>query len=573
MIVTEFYRGQGLGNQLFCYVATRAIAQKNGYKFGIQNPQNFKGAELFDLDFGQSVRGGQGPEGGPPTRLPDQIKFYYAERKITHPESGADIRIFDLFLDRIPDKTKIDGIMQDELYFGEFKSEVRQWLSVKFPIQHPELIQPNVCLLNFRGGEYKYHPDLYLPATYWRQAMRFMAAQNSNLQFVIITDDVAAARKMLPEIPAFHFSIAEDYALLCQAKYLILSNSSFGWFPAWLNQDLKLCIAPKYWARFNSSDGYWSCGSNLTADWHYLDRSGRFQTAAECQLEWRKYQQAHHNFLIEKQSDLKMVISNYSNDLSWVPRYSTNYEVLDQSPALVLPPGLDPKKVKQTPHLGHNIRDYCQYIVDNYSKLPDWILFCSGNVFPRHVSEAVFQRLIKHRWFTPIEDSSRYVQRLPHAFISSDGRYNELNNDWYLKLNQFHPTKYFHSYNHFLQFCFIDPVLPKYIRFAPGANYLVSKQQILYYPKQFYQNLITFVSHSTKAIPGESHIIERAFHTIWSGKFLASEAMSKPIDISFVPQPAPKVPIYETVILIFQKTADFWLDQIKKIYRRIYFRL
>ncbi len=34
MIGTEFIDGQGLGNQLFCYVTARAVAEENGYEFG-----------------------------------------------------------------------------------------------------------------------------------------------------------------------------------------------------------------------------------------------------------------------------------------------------------------------------------------------------------------------------------------------------------------------------------------------------------------------------------------------------------------------------------------------------------
>ena len=41
MIFTEIYKGQGLGNQLFVYVATRAIAKKLNQPFGIKNPQIF----------------------------------------------------------------------------------------------------------------------------------------------------------------------------------------------------------------------------------------------------------------------------------------------------------------------------------------------------------------------------------------------------------------------------------------------------------------------------------------------------------------------------------------------------
>ena len=91
-----------------------------------------------------------------------------------------------------------------------------------------------------------------------------------------------------------------------------------------------------------------------------------------------------------------------------------------------------------------------------------------------------------------------------------------------------------------MRFCFIDPVIPKYIRFAPGANYIVPRENILKIPKIFYENLKVFVSHCATAIPGESHIIERAFHTIWNSNFEINPNMLKPIDNSFVAIPKIK---------------------------------
>ena len=40
MIYTEFMYGQGFGNQLAVYVTTRAIAKRNGYKFGYKGLEN-----------------------------------------------------------------------------------------------------------------------------------------------------------------------------------------------------------------------------------------------------------------------------------------------------------------------------------------------------------------------------------------------------------------------------------------------------------------------------------------------------------------------------------------------------
>jgi hypothetical protein len=296
MIVTELYKGQGLGNQLACYVTTRVIAKDNGYDFGIQSPENFKGADFFDLDFGRPVIGGSGPEGGPPKTLPEGITNYYRERELLHP-TGADIRMYDKELIRVPDGTKIDGLMQGEEYIAHRRDEIQHWLKVKEEYECFDYADENTCIINFRGGEYARVKEFFLDKKYWQHAVREMLRINKNFRFVVITDDVFTAKKFFPHYDVFHFSIAKDYVIIKNAKYLILSNSSFAWFPAWLNDDLRFCIAPKYWARHNISDGYWSLGYNITKGWYYMDREGVLSDYDTCMQELHEYLKTNATFL------------------------------------------------------------------------------------------------------------------------------------------------------------------------------------------------------------------------------------------------------------------------------------
>ena len=62
MLATEFLHGQGMGNQLFCYVTTRMLAHRLGYDFGIKGLKsagdsrvNQKGFYFMDLDYGKEV--------------------------------------------------------------------------------------------------------------------------------------------------------------------------------------------------------------------------------------------------------------------------------------------------------------------------------------------------------------------------------------------------------------------------------------------------------------------------------------------------------------------------------------
>ena len=211
MIVTEIYNGQGLGNQLACYVTTRVVAKDKGFEFGIKSPEKFKCLDFMDLDFGNSVEGGSIPyEGAPPITLPNGIEHYFRERDVRHP-NGSDIRIDDPLLENIQDNTKIDGVFQSENRIIHRKEEIKQWLRIKPEKDCYEFASDDICVLNFRGGEYASVVHFHLPKTYWDHAISRMLEINPNFRFVVITDDVLRASQYFPDFEVYHFDIAKDY--------------------------------------------------------------------------------------------------------------------------------------------------------------------------------------------------------------------------------------------------------------------------------------------------------------------------------------------------------------------------
>ena len=280
MIITEIYNGQGLGNQLACYVTTRVVAKDFGYDFGVMNPHKFKCLDFMDLDFGLPVIGGSGPEGGPPNSLPEGILHYFRERYNVLP-NGSNVTIDDPELELIKDHTKLDGLFQSENRINHRKDEIRQWLKVKPERDCYEFSDPNVCVINFRGGEYSGVYHFYLNQQYWNNAVQRMRDLNPNFKFIVITDDVERASGFFPDFPVMHFDIAKDFTIIKNAHYLILSNSSFPYFATLTSDTIKYIIAPKYWGRHNISDGYWSLGYNIFRNHNYIDRENRIFTYQE----------------------------------------------------------------------------------------------------------------------------------------------------------------------------------------------------------------------------------------------------------------------------------------------------
>lgn len=291
MIVTELYNGQGLGNQLACYVTTRVLAADLGYDFGIMNPYKFKGAEFMTLNYGQPVIGGEGPEGGPPAKLPDGISYYFREAPFTL-QNGDDSRLDDPALELIKDGTKIDGVFQSEDRIYHRRDEISEWLTVDPNFDIYDYCSNEVCVINFRGGEYVPHSKFFLNVQYWRNAVAHMLSINRNFRFIVVTDDPATAQRFFPKYPCVHSGIGLDYCIIKNAQYLILSNSSFPYFATLTSETIKHIIAPKYWGRHNVSDGYWHCGYNIYRNHTYMDRNGALFDYNTCKAEFEAYRKA-----------------------------------------------------------------------------------------------------------------------------------------------------------------------------------------------------------------------------------------------------------------------------------------
>lgn len=284
VIATELLKGQGLGNQLFCYVTTRALAYKKGCDFSILNREILAGMYFMDIDCG--VETAKDDFNEVLHEKEDRIFLGNSSHDLEHGcyITGADSRF--LALDR---SALLYGNMQDESYFGKYKKEIKEWLRVKPEYDCMDYSRENLCIINIRGGEYTSNPELFLRRRYWLDAMKLMRQKRQDMEFMVVTDDIAAANRILPEVKAYHFDLAGDYTVIKNAHYLILSNSTFAFFPAFTSGTVKYVIAPKYWARHNVSDGYWASEQNIYADFIYLDRKGRTFTAGECREELDKY--------------------------------------------------------------------------------------------------------------------------------------------------------------------------------------------------------------------------------------------------------------------------------------------
>lgn len=301
MIGTEFLPGQGLGNRLFCYVTARATAADRGVPFCTAGWE-LMNADFLALDPGVSVE-----DPASLHRYDEADRRLYLKTCVHDMVRGCYIAGADSGVLEAQDGTLLYGNLQAEAYFAAHREELVSWLRVREEYESAEYTQDDLCVINVRGGEYAGEDALFLTRRYYVNAMRRMRELYGPLRFLIVTDDEEAAKRLLPGIPAHHFSPAKDYVTLKNARYLILSNSSFGVFPALTSTTVKKVIAPKYWARHNVSDGYWSSPQNIYTGFDYLGRDGKLYTAQQCREELAAYRYPETRAFAEDDPAVKRV--------------------------------------------------------------------------------------------------------------------------------------------------------------------------------------------------------------------------------------------------------------------------
>jgi len=317
MIATELYDGQGLGNQLWVYAAARSIAEQLGIGFVLKGYERFKGREFLEID----------PMVNVTVKEQQYInecavdRFYetqYYDGDLKYFSSGFDERV-----NQLRGHVQLEGLFQSERYFFGNLDKINRYIRLKQDWLTKVTVPDDTCILNVRGGEYKRHKNLILPMNYWKQAIKNMSDNTETTKYLIVTDDTKYARAIFPNYEILSGDIGECYSALYNAKNLILSNSSFAYFPAKINPHTPYVIAPMYWARYGNKLKRWASPANLYTSWLWQDEMGTLHTyndcTNECDATERYYQSRYfvrssHDQLLKKgfRQLMPITVRNYT---------------------------------------------------------------------------------------------------------------------------------------------------------------------------------------------------------------------------------------------------------------------
>ncbi len=243
-----------------------------------------------------------------------------------------------------------------------------------------------------------------------------------------------------------------------------------------------------------------------------------------------------------KRTDSFFLIHNYNTVPSYLVEMCNDYLICDCSDQEGVKEELDRLKlnVKDIPNTGHNITSYFSYFDEMYDNLPEVICLLKGNIVPRHLSKDYFDKVYDNKYFTFLYDEKQYwdryskftgdgkkVEESNGTFLAMENVYVEENTSWYVK-SENHPNRYFDDTDDLLRFIYKDPMVPRYYMFAPGACYIVRKEQILKHSRIFYRNLNKLMDYGVAPhFPSEAHMVERILPIIFTSICETNEWMDR----------------------------------------------
>jgi hypothetical protein len=257
--------GQGLGNQLWNIAAAYHISKYLGFGLQITNFSRFLAKDFLILPQDVEVL-----EGDAVNRIP-----VYREVLYWDPHFSTYVCDFDDQVLNLEQSTEVVGLFQSERYLLHDGCSLSQIFKLSDDASDFAKTFLGKTVLNIRGGEYKKHKNLILPDHYWFMALKRLREIDGVKEICIVTDDQRYARLIFPDAEIVSGTIKNCYSAIYGAKNLIVSNSSFSYFPIMTRPELPIVIAPAHWSRFGNDRKIWVSPANYYNSWMWLDPNGQ----------------------------------------------------------------------------------------------------------------------------------------------------------------------------------------------------------------------------------------------------------------------------------------------------------
>jgi len=242
----------GLGNQMFEYAFARGVAARldTQCKFDVSGFKHIPG--VTDRVLGLTAF-------SLPIEFASKEEIDAAKKNIIKDDHLFNKKVFS------SDNSYFDGYWQDERYFAHIKDDMRSFFTFRKLSEEASRILSDIqsgqgISLQIRRGDYVTNDKVArtigaCDISYYEKAIKKLRGVAPQSKVFVFSDDIEWAKDNIKSDMSLVFVSAsieahEAILLMAACRHHIISNSSFGWWGAWLDpREDKTVIAPKQWFR------------------------------------------------------------------------------------------------------------------------------------------------------------------------------------------------------------------------------------------------------------------------------------------------------------------------------------
>jgi hypothetical protein len=255
----------GLGNQLFCYATAKRLALVNGAQVILDYNTGFKRDRVYRRSFALSrfsinAKAYQIKYGSyyleRVTRLMQrrvEQRIPYSERHLIE-QTGTEFDPNLLHLRLNEGESYFDGFGQSEDYFFDIKEIIKADLTLQAPINplalalRDEIVNSQSIGIHVRWFDNGTGPQsVNMPLDYYRRALENLNTIGGGTKIFVFSDKPESAEVMLrPILSDCSWSLIDivgaadnsidEFWLMSHCKQIVISNSTFAWWAAWLGE-------------------------------------------------------------------------------------------------------------------------------------------------------------------------------------------------------------------------------------------------------------------------------------------------------------------------------------------------
>lgn len=279
--MTKFFELKGgLGNQLFQYFAGQMIGKSTSENVVFYLPDerihrihhastilDFDLPEVVDTDFMLTS------ESATPWRQCRRWLSRNSEVSRNLLNRYSDVYIsgtvgFDSRLDEFRTSSYFEGYFQTYRHVAAFEELLEFSLRPKMPgtqyrIFLDRIIEERPMVIHVRRGDYIPLKNTIgvLGAEYYRNALKTLREENPRVPIWFFTDDLVSAINVIRGLDIepdqivstdSGLSAAETMVLMSEGSSIVIANSTFSWWAAYLGSRSRQVVAPLPWYRINS---------------------------------------------------------------------------------------------------------------------------------------------------------------------------------------------------------------------------------------------------------------------------------------------------------------------------------